>query len=224
MRDNALALWLLHAALGGSVGLARPLRGGKHAGGTAEADLEQLFERAGAAGGAITCALNASEACPLPRWKPTYNLTESSIMYQPWCINNDEPDICTGLLNISSWWAKQRDPGSVGEAHWGLLGIDDSTSTQMWGATTYGGATPGNPLTFRAQKAMLDNCKFVKENGWVDRCMVYDNNVVSLGWYETHRAKMMDTSSWPMFNIMGNHNASSGVANYRWVGHFESLR
>ena len=36
-----------------------------------------------------TCALNHSgPACPLPGWKPTYNLSESSIMYQPWCIND----------------------------------------------------------------------------------------------------------------------------------------
>lgn len=205
---------------------ARPL--GERGSSTAEADLKELFARAEASArardGAIgTCALNQSAACPLPPWPPTYNLTQSSIMYQPWCINDGEPDICTGLLNISSWWAKHRDEGSVGEAHWGLLGIDDSTSTQMWGATTYGGATPGNPLTFRAQKAMLDNCKHVKGNGWVDRCMVYDNNVVSLGWYETHRAKMMDTSFWPMFNTMGNHNASSGVANYSGLPMLEPL-
>jgi hypothetical protein len=42
-----------------------------------------------------TCALSQSAACPLPTWNPTFNLTESSIMYQPWCINNGGQD-CTG--------------------------------------------------------------------------------------------------------------------------------
>ena len=168
-----------------------------------------------------TCALNHSgRACPLPKWKPTYNLSESSIMYQPWCINNGDED-CTGFINVTEWWRspRRRDAGSTADAHWGLLALDDSEATHMWAATSYGGATPGNPLTFRAQKAMLDNCANVKSNGWADRCFVYDNMVVSLGWYETHRAKMMDTvAGWPMFNIMLNHNTTErralGLANY----------
>jgi hypothetical protein len=136
-----------------------------------------------------TCAMNQTAHCPLPKWKPTYNLSESSIMYQPWCINDGGED-CTGLINITEWWRNpgRRDAGSTADAHWGLLSLDDSESTHMWAATTYGGATPGNPLTFRAQKAMLDICANVKGNGWADRCFVYDNMVVSLGWYETHRA------------------------------------
>ena len=47
--------------------------------------------------------------------------------------------------------------------------------------------------------------------------------VVSLGWYETHRAKMMNPESWPMFNIMQNHNLSSGVANYSGLPMLEPL-
>jgi hypothetical protein len=172
-----------------------------------------------------TCALNGTLGpCPLPTWRPTYNLSESSIMYQPWCINGGSQD-CTALINVTTYWQSpgRRDEGSVADAHWGLLALDDSESTQMWTATTYGGATPGNPLTFRAQQAMLDNCNFVKAQGWADRCFVYDNMVVSLGWYETHRPKMMDPESWPMFNIMQNHNLSSGVANYSGLPMLEAL-
>lgn len=113
-----------------------------------------------------TCALNGTFGpCPLPRWKPTYNLTQSSIMYQPWCTNSGRQD-CTGLINVTTFWAEpdRRDVGSTADAHWGLLALDDSESTQMWTSTTYGDATPGNPLTFRAQKAMLDNCNFVKSH------------------------------------------------------------
>ena len=146
-------------------------------------------------------------------------------MYQPWCINNGGQD-CTGLINISEWWdhPKRRDAGSTARAHWGLLSLDDSESTHMWTGTTYGGATPGNPLTFRAQLAMLDNCRNVKAHGWADRCFVYDNMVVSLGWYETHRVKMMDSEQWPkFFNIMANHNASSGVVNYTGLPMLEAL-
>ena len=80
----------------------------------------------------------------------------------------------------------------MADAHWGLLAIDDSESTHMWTSTNWSGTDPGNLMTFKAQKAMLGNCQNAKANGWVDRCMVYDNMVVSLGWYETHRAKMMD--------------------------------
>jgi hypothetical protein len=160
-----------------------------------------------------TCAMNHSAACPLPTWAPTYNLSESSIMYQPWCINNGGED-CTGLLNVSLWWNNpaRRDIGSVAEAHWGLLAIDDSESTHMWtsttcapllfiislaisgrffhsfliprgcccmlplGSLTDGGATPGHPLTFKAQQAMLDNCNFVRMySRWfsaLSRCFV----------------------------------------------------
>jgi hypothetical protein len=174
----------------------------------------------------VTCALNSSAACPLPPWPPTWNLTQSTIIYQPWCINDGNPFLCTGLFNLSAWYSdpSYRDKGSVKEAHFGLVSIDDSTSTQMWAGTTYGGATPGDPNTFAAQKAMLDNCNFVKKNGWADRCFVYDNMVVSLGWYETHRARMQDEeSSWPMFNIMNNNNASLGLANYSGLPFVEPL-
>jgi hypothetical protein len=115
-----------------------------------------------AVAGAGTCALNGT-ACPLPPWPATYKLSESSIVYQPWCGNDGDPYLCLGLLNVSAWWAdpSRRDEYSIAEAHWGLMSIDDSTSTQMWTGTTFGGATPGNPNTFAAQKAMLDNCNFV---------------------------------------------------------------
>ena len=147
-------------------------------------------------------------------------------MYQPWCINDGDPAICTGLLNVSAWWfeSDNRDPGSVTEAHWGILSIDDSTSTQMWAGTSYGGATPGNPLTFAAQLAMNDNCNFVKKNGWVDRCFVYDNMVVGLGWYASHRDQMLDPNAWPrLFNIMNQNNASLGLANYSGLPFMEPL-
>jgi hypothetical protein len=125
-----------------------------------------------------TCALNASAICPLPPWPGTWSLRASSIVYQPWCGNDGDPFLCTGLLNVSAWWAPEgrRDKGSSKEAHWGLMSLDDSTSTQMWAGTTYGGATPGNPLTFAAQKAMLDNCNHVKRNGWV-RCGLHHARV-----------------------------------------------
>ena len=140
-----------------------------------------LGARVASAGSGQTCALPANDSvkCALPPWPPTWNLTRSSIVYQPWCGNDGDPYLCTGLLNFSAWWADpgRRDKGSYAEAHWGLMSIDDSTSTQMWAGTTYGGATPGDPNTFAAQKAMLDNCNFVRRNGWVDRCFVYDNMV-----------------------------------------------
>ena len=48
-----------------------------------------------------TCALNGTLGpCPLPTWRPTYNLSESSIMYQPWCINGGSQD-CTALINVT---------------------------------------------------------------------------------------------------------------------------
>lgn len=172
-----------------------------------------------------TCALNSSTHCPLPPWPATYNLSQSSIVYQPWCGNDRDPYLCTGLLNSSAWWASEgrRDKYSVLEAHWGLMSIDDSTSTQLWTTTSFGGATPGVPSTFAAQKAMIDNCNFVKSNGWVDRCFIYDNMVVSLGWYESHRAAMLDSSKAFMFNIMGNTNASLGLANYTGLPFVEPL-
>ena len=35
----------------------------------------------------------------------------------------------------------------------------------------------------------------------------------ALGWYRTHREKMYDPNSWPMFNLMNNQNASMGLQN-----------
>ena len=69
-----------------------------------------------------TCALNGTLGpCPLPTWRPTYNLSESSIMYQPWCINGGSQD-CTALINVTTYWQSpgRRDEGSVADAHWGL--------------------------------------------------------------------------------------------------------
>jgi hypothetical protein len=172
-----------------------------------------------------TCALDPSNPCPLPSWPPTYNLTESSIVYQPWCINDGDPYLCTGLLNVTAWWGREdnRDRYSIGQAHWGLISIDDSTSTQMWAGTTYGNATPGNPNTFAAQKSMLDNCINVRKNGWANRCFVYDNMVVSLGWYESHRAIMDQPSYWSYFNIMNNNNNSLNLTNYTGLPFLEPL-
>jgi len=155
-----------------------------------------------------TCALNSSATCPFPPWPPTYVLRESSIMYQPWCIDNGDPFICTGLLNVSAWWAEpgNRDANQTGEAHFGLISLDDSTSTLLW-------QQPGDVLSASAQAVMLENCAHVKKNGWADRCMVYDNNVNGLGWYKTHRGKMLDPTQVHFFNIMMNSNASMGLAN-----------
>jgi hypothetical protein len=60
----------------------------------------------------------------------------------------------------------------------------------MWAATTYGGATAGDPMTFKAQQAMIDNCAWVKKHGWVKRCFVYDNAIVSLGWCLLHSMRL----------------------------------
>ena len=65
-----------------------------------------------------TCALNQTAECPLPPWPATYTLSESSIMYQPWCINNGGQD-CTGFINITEWWENpgRRDPGKRHSYH-----------------------------------------------------------------------------------------------------------
>jgi len=117
--------------------------------------------------GPATCALNSSAACPLPQWPVTYNLSQSSIVYQPWCTDNGDPYLCTGLFNASAWWAypENRDKGSVREAHWGLISLDDSTSTLVW-------QQPGDVVSASAQKIMIADCTFVKSNGWADRCFV----------------------------------------------------
>ena len=64
-----------------------------------------------------TCALDQSRACPLPPWPSTYNLSQSSIMYQPWCGAGGarEPG-CSTFLNVSWWWTQpsKLDPGSTG--------------------------------------------------------------------------------------------------------------
>jgi hypothetical protein len=106
-------------------------------------------------------------------------------MYQPWCGGNpNDPNICTGLMNVTGWWAEpgNADKGSDGsKAYFGLISLDWQTSTRLWSGSTYDGATPGNPLTSPAQQVMLDDCAHVKANGWARRCFVYDNMVNSLG-------------------------------------------
>ena len=57
----------------------------------------------------------------------------------------------------------------------------------------------------------------------VDRCFVYDNMVVSLGWYESHRKKMLDPAARSLFNVMNNRNATSGLANYTGLPYLEPL-
>ena len=159
-------------------------------------------------GSPATCALNASASCPLPPWPATYNLSQSSIVYQPWCVDDGDPYLCTALINVSGWWARagNRDAGSFREAHWGLISLDDSTSTLLW-------QQPGDVLSASAQEVMLANCEHVKANGWADRCFVYDNMVNSLSWYKTHREKMLDNATWHWFNTMENSNASQGLTN-----------
>ena len=85
------------------------------------------------------CALDQSQACPLPPWPVTYNLTQSSMMYQPWCGGGGAAEIgCSEYLNTSWWWSAnpgRMDPGSTGPVHWGILGIDRSQSKHMWAGT-----------------------------------------------------------------------------------------
>ena len=159
----------------------------------------------------VTCALNSSATCPLPPWPATYNLSQSSIVYQPWCIDNGDPYLCTNLINISAWWGRSenRADNSWREAHWGLISLDDSTSTNVW-------QQPGDVVSASAQEVMLANCNHVKENKWADRCFVYDNMVNGLGWYRTHREKMLNASTYYFFNLMSNENATQGLQN--WTG------
>jgi hypothetical protein len=166
-----------------------------------------------------TCALDQMQACPLPPWPHTYNLSQSSIMYQPWCGAGGAAEKgCSTFLNVSEWWTRPEklDIGSSGPAHWGLLSIDRSESTHMWAGTDYGGATPGDPNTYRSQKAVLANCAWQKQHGWVDRCFVYQNTVNALYDYESIRAVMQSPekrdADW--FVKIRNTDPASGVANY----------
>ena len=61
----------------------------------------------GAGTGSPTCALDASQICPLPPWPATYNLSKSSIMYQPWCGGGSSAPFtdCAVLLNTTTWYA-----------------------------------------------------------------------------------------------------------------------
>jgi hypothetical protein len=60
---------------------------------------------------------------------------------------------------------------------------------------------------------MVKLCQHVKTNGWADRCFIYDNMVNGLGWYKSHRDKMLNPATWLMFNIMNNQNVSMGLVN-----------
>jgi glycosyltransferase involved in cell wall biosynthesis len=44
-------------------------------------------------------------------------------------------------------------------------------------------------------KVLLDALALMKQQGWADRCFVYDNMVVSLGWYASHRDQMLDPNA-----------------------------
>jgi hypothetical protein len=159
--------------------------------------------------------MNASAVCPLPPWPSTYNLSQSSIVYQPWCIDNEDPDLCTNLINITAWWGRpeNRDGSSFRDAHWGLISLDDSTSTLVWQQGAEEGGQPGDVLHACAQEVMVKLCQHVKTNGWADRCFIYDNMVNGLGWYKSHRDKMLNPATWLMFNIMNNQNVSMGLVN-----------
>jgi hypothetical protein len=167
-----------------------------------------------------TCALDPLRACPLPPWPSTYNLSQSSIMYQPWCGAGGASEVgCSTFLNVSWWWTQpsKLDPGSTGPAHWGLLSIDRSESTHMWAGTTYGGATPGDPNTYKSQQAVLANCAWQKAHGWVDRCFVYQNTVNALYDYETIRAvrKKKKRLSFAPLSTKNNHFAKTGSDKHR---------
>ena len=169
----------------------------------------------GGAAAQASCASNGSTHCPLPPWPPTYNLSQSSVVYQPWCGGDNDPNTCIGFLNVTAWWSEggNADKGSDGSrAHWGLISLDWNMGVRLWSGSTYAGATPGNPLTASGQEVNRDDCVFVKQHGWADRCFVYDNMVNSLGWYKTHRDRMLDPATQHYFNIMQAGNAAG--ANY----------
>jgi hypothetical protein len=64
----------------------------------AAAALAALAQLRGAVAQA-SCASNGSTHCPLPPWPATYNLSQSSIVYQPWCGGDNDPSTCIGFLN-----------------------------------------------------------------------------------------------------------------------------
>ena len=119
-----------------------------------------------------TCATNG-QPCVLPPWPPTYNLTESTILYYFNCDNREPPLECDDKLIDQ--------PGQP----WGLAGIDWQISAGLWSKS-------GTPNDYPGELTMIDNCRQLKQLGQAKRCMIYQNLEVALQWHESQRALMED--------------------------------
>lgn len=109
----------------------------------------------------------------MPAWTPNWNLTESRFNY----IANYKPTI-----NMSQSYIALDSP-------MGMVGLDWTVSVDAWFNQTGGG---GGKSTCEA--VSRENCRRNKASGMVQRCCIYHNTALALGWLESQRAAMDDPS------------------------------
>ena len=141
-----------------------------------------------------TCALNHdTNPCPPPRWKPTYNLTLSTIC-QP-----------GGSANAQSYFIPPPDKP------WGLVSLDWTTASQIWEH----GTSNKNKSTVEATS--ITGCELIKNSSNPNtRCMIYHNMEVALQVIESQRKVMYDPSKtdWWLQYTDGKGNKNGTIYNY----------
>ena len=108
----------------------------------------------------------------MPAWTPNWNLTESRFNY----IANYKPTI-----NMSQSYITLNSP-------MGMVGLDWTVSVKAWFNQTGGG---GKSM---CEAVSRENCRRNKASGMVQRCCIYHNTALALGWLESQRAAMDDPS------------------------------
>ena len=118
-----------------------------------------------------SCALNGLPCAP-PRWAPTYNLTQSTVIQTGHTATYFIPAHTWGMVSLD--WSVDRGP-----------------SPTAW--------YQGNTSNTTCEASHRENCRLLKAAGKVTRCLSYANTELSLEWLESQRAIMREPANSDLF-------------------------
>ena len=144
------------------------------------------------------CAI-VSPTPTMPTWKPSWNWTESRFAY----IANYK-----GGIDMNQSYISLSSP-------MGLVGLDWTVSVGAWFNKSAGRGV-GNAT---CEAVSRENCRRLKASGMLQRCCIYHNTELALGWLASQRVAMDDPSKRDFFLQYKNGSIYSEDINFgrQWL-------
>ena len=128
-----------------------------------------LLAAASAPASGRTCAF-PSPTPAMPAWKPSWNWTQSRFAY---IYKHGDIDMNQSYISLSS--------------PMGMVGLDWTVSVGAW----FNKSAVENAT---CEEVSRENCRRMKASGMLQRCCIYHNTELALGWLASQRVAMDDPS------------------------------